>query len=79
VQPTRAEQITAKPSYTQSTSKTIAGYDAQQLQAEVRAAEAAMQKSENAAAAQAAIEQEMQSLSSLDDLLESFAPTEGRQ
>lgn len=79
VQPTRAEQITAKPSHTQATSKTIAGYDAQQLQAEVRAAEATMQRSENAAAAQAAIEQEMQSLSSLDDLLESFAPTEGRQ
>ena len=79
VQPTRAEQITAKPSHTQATSKTIAGYDAQQLQAEVRAAEAAMQRSEEAAAAQAAIEKEMQSLSSLDDLLESFAPTEGRQ
>ena len=79
VQPTRAEQITAKPTHAQSTSKTIAGYDAQQLQAEVRAAAAAMQRSEEAAAAQAAIEKEMQSLSSLDDLLESFAPTEGRQ
>ena len=78
-QPTRAEQVTAKPSLAQATSKTIAGFDGQQLQAEVRAAEAALRKSEGAAAAEAAIAKEMEQIKSLDDLLESFAPTDGRQ
>ena len=48
-------------------SKTIAGYDAEQLQADVRAAEEAMKQSE------------MEQIQSLDDLLESFAPTDGRR
>ena len=78
-QPTRAEQVTAMPTRAQASSKTIAGYDGQQLQAEVRAAEEALRKSEQAAAADAAIAKEMEQIKSLDDLLESFAPTDGRQ
>lgn len=65
-----AAQITAKPTFAQATSKTIAGAPAQQLQAEVRAAEAAMKDFEKDGADQ---------LQSLDDILESFAPTDGRQ
>ena len=78
-QPTRAEQVTAMPTRAQASSKTIAGYDGQQLQAEIRAAEEALRKSEQAAAADAAIAKEMEQIKSLDDLLESFAPTDGRQ
>lgn len=75
---TRAEQVTAKPSFTQATSKTIAGYDAEQLQAQVRSAEAAMRDAE-AAAQKAAVAREMEQIQSLDDLLESFAPKDGGQ
>ena len=78
-QPTRAAQVTAKPTFAEATSKTIAGYDGQQLQAEVRAAEEALRRSEQSAAADAAIAKEMEQIKSLDDLLESFAPTDGRQ
>ena len=78
-QPTRAAQVTAKPTFAEATSKTIAGYDGQQLQAEVRAAEEALRRSEQSAAADAAIAREMEQIKSLDDLLESFAPTDGRQ
>ncbi|MBQ9014631.1 MAG: MotA/TolQ/ExbB proton channel family protein [Firmicutes bacterium] len=77
-QPARAAQVTAKPTLAQATSKTIAGYDGQQLQAEVRAAEEAMRRSEEAAQAEAAIAKEMDQIRSLDELLESFAPTDGR-
>lgn len=63
----RAATITAKPTFAQASSKTIAGVDAQQLQEDVRAAEAAMQQSE------------MEQIQSLDDLLDSFAPTDGRR
>ena len=78
-QMTRAEQVTAMPTRAQAASKTIAGYDADQLQAEVRAAEAELRRSEGAAAAEAAIAKEMEQIKSLDDLLESFAPADGRQ
>ncbi len=68
---TEAQRVTAKPTFAQANSKTIAGYDAQQFQADVRAAEAAQ--------AEAAVAKEMEQIQSLDDLLESFAPRDGRQ
>lgn len=79
---TEAQRVTAKPTFAQANSKTIAGYDAQQFQTEVRAAEEAMRKAEaaaQAASAEAAVAKEMEQIQSLDDLLESFAPRDGRQ
>ena len=70
-----AQAITSKPTFQQATSKTITGVDAQQLQAEVRAAEEAMRRAE----AEAAVAKEMEQIQSLDDLLENFAPKDGRQ
>jgi len=62
-----ADHVLFVPTFAQASSKTIAGVDAQQLQEDVRAAEAAMQQSE------------MEQIQSLDDLLDSFAPTDGRR
>lgn len=79
---TEAQRVTAKPTFAQANSKTIAGYDAQQFQTEVRAAEEAMRRTEaaaQAASAEAAVAKEMEQIQSLDDLLESFAPRDGRQ
>ena len=73
-----AAQVTRKPSFAEATSKTIAGPASEQLQAEVRAAEEAMRRAEAKVSADAAVAKEMENLQSLDDLLESFAPKDGR-
>ncbi len=70
----QAAQVTAKPSFAQANSKTIAGYDAQRLQEEVRAAEAAAMQG-----AERGVDDLDAQLQSLDDLLQNFAPTDGRQ
>lgn len=78
-QPAQTGSILSKPSFAQANSQTIAGFDAEQLQAEVRAAEAAMRRSEEAAAqTAAAAAKEQEQIQSLDELLESFAPKDGR-
>lgn len=75
----QSASILSKPTFAQANSQTIAGFDAEKLQAEVRAAEAAMRKSEDAAAqAAAAAAKEQEQIQSLDELLESFAPKDGR-
>lgn len=73
-----APAVTSKPTFAQANSNTIAGYESQQLQAEVRAAEDAMHGYDGATTAEAAVAREMEQIQSLDDLLESFAPKDGR-
>ena len=70
-----APSVTSTPTFAEANSRTVAGYDARQLQAEVRAAEEAMRRAD----AEAAKAAEMDQIQSLDDLLENFAPTDGRQ
>ena len=71
---TIAEQVTRRPDFAEANKRTIAGEDAARLQAEVRAAANNMQ-----AAEEQAIEKELESIRSLDELLENFAPKDGRQ
>ena len=63
------------PTFSQANSKTVAGVDAERFQAEVRAAEEGMQMTD----VDAAKAKEAEQIQSLDDLLESFAPIDGRQ
>lgn len=58
--------VISKPTFAQANSRTIVGNEAQNLQAEVKAAEAAAAK-------------EMDQIQSLDELLENFAPKDGGQ
>ena len=67
--------ITSMPTFSQANSKTVAGVDAERFQAEVRAAEEGMQMTD----VDAAKAKEAEQIQSLDDLLESFAPIDGRQ